>query len=244
VQSPKESYPQLISLAVHEFRGSAGVVSGYLRMLQNDTNEALSPRHRKLIEEAAKSCAKFSAIVEELSEVGKLDDGRSTLVRKPLDAFRLVDEVAELVHEAKEREVFLTVSGPGVGAPMSGDPSRLRQAFDGIFRAIVREKPRHCTVVVERRIENIADRASAILIVAEADSVQAAYDREAGPFLYQDRGGLGLALPLARRVIEGHGGRLWAPFPVEGLPEPGQMPKDPLARGSAIISLPITESAR
>jgi signal transduction histidine kinase len=243
VQTPKGSYPQLISLAVHEFRGAAGVVSGYLRMLQRDAEEALSPRHRKLIDEAAKSCAKFSAIVEELSEVGKLDDGRTKLERRPVDAFSLGDEVAELVHEAKEREVFLTVTGPATGAPMLGDAQRLRRAFDGIFRAIVREKPRHCTVVVERRIEKTNSGAAAILIVADEKSVQAAYDREPGPF-YEERGGVGLALPLARRVIEGHGGRIWAPFPVEGLPERGEMPKDPLARGSAIISLPITELSR
>jgi signal transduction histidine kinase len=244
VKTTNESYPKLISLGVHEFRGAAGVVSGYLRMLQSDTNEPLTPRHRKLVEEAAKSCAKFSAIIEELSEVGKLDDGRAPLQMKPLDAFGLVEEVAELVHEAKEREVFLTVGGPAIGAPVSGDAKRLRHAFDGIFRAIVREKARHCTVVVERRLEKIDGRAMAVLVVAEADSVQAAYDREPGPFFYLDRGGVGLALPLARRVIEGHGGRLWSPFPVEGLPESGEMPKDPLARGSAIIALPITESAR
>lgn len=244
METPKESYPQLISLAVHEFRSPAGVVGGYLRMLQRDSDEALSPRHRKLIDEAAKSCARFSAIVEELSEVGKLDDGRTKLDQKPLDLFGLVDEVAELVHEAREREVFLTVSGPASGAPISGDAKLLRKAFDGIFRAIVREKPRHCTVTVERRIETVDGRASAVFIVAEAESVQAAYDSAPGPFLYVDRGGVGLALAVARRVIEGHGGRLWAPFPAEGLPEPGQMPKDPLARGSAIVSLPITESAR
>jgi len=244
VQTPKETYPQLISLACHEFRGPAGVVGGYLRMLQRDTDESLTPRHRKLIDEAAKSCARFSQIVEELSAVGKLDDGRIPMERKPIDLFKLVAEVAELVHETREREVFLTVSGPSIGAPMLGDAKLLRQSLDGVFKAIVREKTRHSTVVVERRIEKTNDGPAAILIVAEADSVQAAYDREPGPFLYMDRGGVGLALAIARRVIEGHGGRLWAPFPVEGLPEPGQMPKDPLARGSAIISLPTTESAR
>jgi two-component system cell cycle sensor histidine kinase PleC len=244
VKTTNETYPELISLACHEFRGAAGVVGGYLRMVQTDRKEKLSPRHRKLVEEAAKSCAKFSAIVEELSQVSKLDDGRLKLKAKPLDVFSLVEEVAELVHEAKEREVFLTVSGPATGARLSGDAELLKQAFDGIFRAIVREKARDCTVVVERRIENIDGHASAILIVAEADSVQVAYDREAGPFLFLHRGGVGLALPLARRVIEAHGGRLWAPLPEEGLPESGAMPKDVLARSSAIISLPITELPR
>jgi hypothetical protein len=97
-------------------------------------------------------------------------------------------------------------------------------------------------VVAERRIEKIDGRATAIVIVAEESSVQAAYDREPGPF-DEKRGGMGLALPLARRVIEGHGGRIWAPAAIGGPREPGSSSwnDDPLARGSAVISLPITE---
>ena len=241
VDTPKESYPQLISLAVHEFRTPASVVGGYLRMLQKDT-DALSDRQRKMIDEAEKSCARLVAIVSELSDVGKLDAGIIKLARQPIDAFTLVAEVAALVHEARDREVRLEVRGANSGATMSGDATRLRNAFDAIFRAILREKPGQCTVVAERRIEEIDGRRTALLIVAEEDSVQAAYDRQAGPF-YEKRGGMGLSLPLARRVIEGHGGRLLAPAPLDE-PEPGFEPRDPVWRGSAIISFPLTESAR
>jgi signal transduction histidine kinase len=239
VETPKESYPQLISLAVHEFRTPASVVGGYLRMLQKDA-DALSERQRKMVEEAEKSCARLVALVAELSDVGKLDAGIVRLARQPLDAFVLVDEVAALVHEARDREVVLEVRGPASGATMSGDTTRLRTAFDAIFRAILREKPGNCTVVAERRLGKIDGRRSATVIIAEDGSVQAAYERQAGPF-NERRGGMGLALPLARRVIEAHGGRLSAPVALDESVEPGREPKDPLARGSAIIVLPVTE---
>jgi signal transduction histidine kinase len=241
VETPKDSYPQLISLAVHEFRTPASVVGGYLRMLQTG-NDALSDRQRKMVDEAASSCARLVAIVAELSEVGKLDAGIIELARRPLDAFALLAEVAALVHEAKNRDVHLEVRGSASGATISGDAERLRKAFDAIFRAILREKLGPCTVVAERRIEEIDGRPLAVVIVAAEDSVQAAYDREAGPF-FEKRGGMGLALPLARRAIEGIGGRLQSPVPLD-VPEPGQEHRDPVYRGSAIISLPITESSR
>jgi signal transduction histidine kinase len=241
VETTKDSYPQLISLAVHEFRTPASVVGGYLRMLQKDT-DALSDRQRKMIDEAEKSCARLVAIVEELSVVGKLDAGMVKLARQPVDLFTLVDEVAVLVQEARDREVRLEVQGPNAGATMVGDATRLRTALDAIFRAILREKPGQCTVIAERRIEAIDGKPAAILIIAEDGSVQAAYDRQSGPF-NEKRGGMGLSLPLARRVIEAHGGRLLAPVPLD-VPEPGQEPRDPLWRGSAIISLPITELSR
>jgi signal transduction histidine kinase len=244
VEILKESYPQLLSLAVHEVRTPASVVSGYLRMLQRDTDPNLSDRQRKMIDEAEKSCARLVAIVAELSDVAKLDAGLVKLAQRPTDAFTLVAEVAGLVHEARDREVLFEARGHAEGATLSGDPARLRSAFDAIFRAILREKPGHCQVVAERRIDTIDGQRCAIVIVADEASVQAAYDREPGPF-DEKRGGMGLALPLARRVIEGHGGRIWAPTPLGAPREPAiGRSDDPLPLGSAIISLPITELSR
>jgi signal transduction histidine kinase len=244
VEIEKDSYPQLLSLAVHEFRTPASVVGGYLRMLQRDTESTLSERQRKMVEEAEKSCARLVAIVGELSDVAKLDAGLIKLAQQPTDAFVLVAEVADLVHEARDRDVRFEARGQAGGATMSGDATRLRSAFDAIFRAILREKPGKCLVVAERRIEEIDGRSSAIVIVANEPSVQAAYDREPGPF-DEKRGGMGLALPLARRVIEGHGGRVWAPAPLGAPREPGSAwNDDPLARGSAVICLPLTELSR
>jgi len=225
-------YTQLLSLAVHEIRTPASVVGGYLRMLHRDTDHPMSERQQHMVEEAEKACARIVAIVAELSEIGKLDGGFITLARQPLDAFSLLAEVAELVHEAKDREVHLKIRGDERGAPLSGDATRLRTAFDAIFRAILREKPGPATVIAERRRVAEGGSARAVVIVSDEASVQEAYEREPGPF-YEKRGGLGLALPLARRVIEGHGGRLWSPKPMHDA--------DPLTRGSAIVSLPITE---
>jgi len=228
-----ESYQQLISLAVHEFRTPASVVAGYLRMLLRDTESPLPERHRRMVEEAEKSCARIVAIVGELNDVGKLDSGGISLAREPIDVFSLVADVAEHVQEARDREVRLVLRGRSDGARIRGDASRLRSAFDAIFRAILREKAGPATVVADRRIERMGGTSSAVVVVAEDASVQAAYDRPAGPF-DDRRGGLGLALPLARRVIEGLGGRLTTPAARDGA-------DDPLTRGTAIVSLPIQE---
>jgi signal transduction histidine kinase len=224
--------PQLVSLAVHEFRTPASVVGGYLRMLQRDSEPPLSERQRRMVDEAEKSCARLVSIVSELSELGKLEAGQIAMARQPLDLFSLVGEVAELVHDGKDREVHLEVRGSSSGAPIAGDGPRLRAAFAAIFRAILREKPGPATVVADRRIVTRDGANAATVIVSEHSSVQQAYEREAGPF-DDRRGGLGLALPLARRVIEGHGGRIWSPAG-----------DDTLSRGSAIVSLPITEQKR
>src|SRR2546426_7206730 len=61
--SPNNAYPQLLSLAVHEFRTPASVVGGYLRMLQRDGETALTERQRKMVDEAEKSCGRLVALI-------------------------------------------------------------------------------------------------------------------------------------------------------------------------------------
>ena len=227
-------YPPLLSLAVHEFRTPASVVGGYLRMLQKDQDPPMSERQRRMIDEAEKSCARLVAIVAELSDIGKLDSGIVKLGRQPVELFSLLEQVAGLVHEAKERDVQLKLIGPSDSAPIMGDAGRLHTAFDAIFRAILREKPGPNTVVAERRLETRDGEPAALLIVADEGRVQEAYDRE--PAAFDDRrGGMGLALPLARRVIESHGGSIWSPTNTSGNADT----PDPLARGSVIISFPL-----
>ena len=231
---PNETYPPLLSLAVHEFRTPASVIGGYLRMLQRDNDAPLPDRQQKMIDEAEKSCARLVAIVAELSDIGKLDSGAIKLAQQPVDVFSLVEKVAELVHEAEERDVHLKLIGPSNGATITGDSARLHTAMDAIFRAILREKPGPATVVAERRLESCDGRPTAVLLISDEGRVQEAYDREPGAF-DDKRGGLGLALPLARRVIEGAGGRIWSPANTSGHADS----PDPLSRGSAIISFPL-----
>ena len=228
--STVENYPPLLSLAVHEFRTPASVVGGYLRMLQKDPS--LNERQKKMIDEAEKSCARLVAIVSELSDIGKIDAGLLTLARDRLDLFALAREVAELVQEGKDREVHLIVRGGETGAPVMGDTPRLRQALDAIFRAILREKAGPATVVADCRMDRTERSASAVIVVAEEDSVVAAYEAPRSVF-DEKRGGLGLALPLARRVITGCGGEIWSPAAPEAL-----------SRGSIGIRIPVTESHR
>ena len=224
-----ESYPKLLSLAVHEIRTPVSVVGGYLRMLLRDTDAPLTDRQRKMLEEADKSCARIASIVAELSDVGKIDAGLAPFQKERVDLFALVQEVAANMHEAEDRDVRFDVRGDAAGAVIAGDSTRLQAAFHSIFKAILREQPSACTVVALRKIESVGGVHSAIVVAAEESTVQRS-DIDQAELFDEKRGGLGLALPIARRVIEGHGGRLLAPT------EAGH--SEPL-RSAAIISIPL-----
>jgi signal transduction histidine kinase len=221
-------YPQLLSLAVHELRSPASVVTGYLRMLQQQDPEApLSERQQKLVSEAEKSCARIVTLISELSEVAKLDAGTAAVNNGTFDLFPRLATVAGLVHESSDRGVRLDVIGEAGGAQIAGDATRVDAAFQAFFRAILREQPGSCTVVVDRRRVATDQGNSAVVTIAESSVVLQAYNAPRADF-DDTRGGLGLALPIAARVIERHRGAVWSP----ALPN----------ISAIVVSLPIGES--
>lgn len=222
-------YAQLLSLAVHEFRTPVSVVGGYLRMLQRDTETSLGDRQRKMIGEAEKSCARLVALIGELNEIAKLEDPLVPLSQEAFDLFSVLREVAGETHEAEDRGVQLKTRGVSSGASMKGDLLRIHGALGALLRAALREQPDEATVVADCRVTRSGTDKKALIVIAKDDEVAAALT--ASPFPFDEkRGGLGLALPIARRVIERHGGCLWSP------------PSEKVGFGSkssVVISLPI-----
>jgi len=214
---------RLLSLASHELRTPVSVVSGYLRMLLRD--DTLSERQKKMVDEADKACAKLVGIITELSDVGKLDDGRTTMLAEGLDLSALLKEIAEAADEAADRDVTLSLEGCDRHIPMRGDRAHLRLAFSSLVRAVLREQVDGTVVVM--KVEVLGGDA---LIVIGRDDVVHHVARSPEAEFDDQRGGLGLALPIARRVIEGHHGRIWSPADADGAAT---------ARSAVFVTLPL-----
>ena len=208
-----ELLPRVMSLAVHELRTPVTVVGGYLRMLLREQAGPLTERQRKMLEEAERSCGRLGSIVSEMSEFGKLESGDLTLARQDVDIAALIVELASGMHEGEDRGVRLEVRGVDEPVPVAGDRTRLSAALKALLQAALRERGEPGAIIVECSVAagrngqryamiKIGDEAALPLLTAPADEVTAAFDVW--------RGGLGLALPVARRVIEGHGGALWS----------------------------------
>jgi signal transduction histidine kinase len=211
-----------VSLAVHELRTPATVVAGYLRMLLKDRVGPLSDDQRRLVDEAEKSCTRISALLAEMSDLAHFELGDATLTRQTVDLPALLREVVEGAAPGPDLAA-VTAADISEPADVSGDVNRLRAALAAILRCIQRELP---TSSIEVRLRS--QSGSAIVAIGTPESVSALArgkgDVEAAAF-DELRGGMGMALPLARRVIERHGGRLAA------LPDN--------SRAGAVVVLPL-----
>jgi len=221
VQTP---FTRTMSLTVHELRTPVTVVGGYLRMLLKEQGGPLTDKQKKMLEEADRSCARIGALVSEMSDLGKIESGDVVIVNQDLDLAPLLADVAGNMHEGEDRGVLLELRGADQPIPMIGDRARLTAAFKALVHSAMRERGEPGAIVIDCTHK---DAGSIVIRIGDVAAQQAlGVEAGANPAFDEWRGGMGLALPVARRVIHAHGGTIWS--------APAQ-----LSRAGAAVRLPL-----
>jgi signal transduction histidine kinase len=220
-------WPKILSLSVHEFRTPMTVVAGYIRMLLKDRAGPLSDQQRGLLEQAEKSCARLTALLSEVSDLSNLEGGTAPFNRQSTDLHKALRDAVSQLPALPDREVRVDLQLDGDRALINADPVRLAQALTSVIRSLQRELISDAPLVVRQHRTGaghyeirIGEEETLALFDAEDPGTRAPFD--------EWRGGSGLILPVARRIIDAHGGRIW------GAPGAGQ--------AGARITLPNLES--
>lgn len=222
-------FPRVMSLAVHELRTPVTVVTGYLRMVLREQAGPLTDKQRKMLEEADRSCVRIGALVAEMSELGRLESNEVALARANFDLAALIVELASGMHEGHDRDVRLDVRGANQPIMVTGDRVRLSAAIGALMHAALRERGDPGTIVVECSALTHTTPPWAVVAIGDEPTLKALGDAAGAtpPPFDEWRGGLGLVLPIGRRVIEAHGGALWSA--VGDAPRAGSALRLPLA---------------
>jgi len=205
-------WPKTLSQSAHEFRTPITVVAGYIRMLLRDKAGALSDQQRRLLEEAEKSCGRLTALVAEMSELSQLDAGTTAFNKEAADLNTVLRTAVEQLPPLPDREVRIDLEPLAEPAPLNGDAAKLGKAIGAVVAALRRE-----VVATDRlfvRVQRTPGNASTyqILIGDEAAlGALAAAPPETDIRFDEWRGGAGLSLVTARRILNAHGGTLQAP---------------------------------
>lgn len=201
------NWPKLMSLAVHELRTPATVVAGYLRMLLNDRAGPLTDDQRRLMVEAERSCSRLSQLLAEMSDLAHIEAGDAPMNRQKVDVAALLREVIDGLPAGSDLPAVALRDDASPGT-VNGDPVRLRAALVALVASVRRELPGTREVIVSRTASEGGRSKATLVAIGEQDTV--ADLQSAGGFVDFDewRGGMGLSLPVARRVIEASGGRL------------------------------------
>ncbi len=232
-------WAELLALVAHEVRSPLGVVAGYLRMLLDHQFGPLTEQQRHFLEKIKEQSGEASRVVDELSDLSQLEAGEATFNRGTLNLASVLSDSIARLPELPGRAVAVSLIADGA-LPVHGDAVRLRDAFSAILLALRRELVTSAELIVRaeaRDEENVAT--VRIVIGAPARIEELCHLAPSGLAAFNEwRGGTGLGLPKARRIIEAHRGRVWGPR----APDTKKATAEAILRdanASAIVVLPV-----
>ena len=211
--SEEAKWPRLLSLSVHEFRTPMTVVAGYIRMLLKDRAGPLTDQQRRLLEEAEKSCARLSALLVEMTDLAALEAGTATFNKSAVDIRGVLTDAIASLPAAGDNPVEIRLTTSDASFSAQGDAVRLKTAFGALLYALRRELVTSNELFVKEHEAQFRGRPASWIAAGDGDHIGALETATPESLSTFDewRGGCGLSLAIARRVIEGHGGAIWSP---------------------------------
>lgn len=234
---------EFIQNVTHELTTPLTPAMGYVQILRDEKAGTLTPLQRKCLDAMDVSLRRLKLLIDDLLDITRLEAGEFSLVLSSLSPSVVIDEALSLVGVAAEAKSIQFERLLGTDARLRADLGKIIQAVVQLLRNAVKFTPDGGKVLVEARRR--PDGWFEFLVYDSGVGIPVdMLDRVFDPFFQVDGsttrrfGGVGIGLTIVRRIVEAHGGSVWAESP------PGEQPPGRYYRGSRIgFALPPTPPA-
>lgn len=220
IEEEQRSRSRFMSAMGHELRSPLNSIVGFAQMLEEGADGPLASGPRESVVMVRRSAQELLRLLTDILDSARLEAGRLQLRRAWTPSVEIITESVHLGRKIIEGQAIEidTLVQPGL-PPVYVDRARVVQAVVAAFRHAARNKIEGVLQLRATTGRGPDERASLLVEVRDPsrtlhpdelarvfDAFGALRDTSSG----QRRGGLGLALSLARSLVRLHGGEAWA----------------------------------
>lgn len=219
--STRRSLARILSIASHDLKAPLDAVQSYLRVLLGGYFGELGKRPYDVIERCSDRLSEFLQIIDNILDITGIEEGG--LQTEWLSPVKLTTDVVDLLRQLAEKQgVTVDLETPAQDVEMRVAPVRLRQLVTNIVGNAIKFTPPGGKVYVR-----LADLGTELRL--DVGDTGVGIPKEELSHIFDDfyRGdpvrimnslgreakGTGLGLSIARKIVESHGGRIWAESP-------------------------------
>ena len=200
---------EFVSVVSHDLRTPLSTIHGYAEVLA----KAVTDEYRELAQRIQAESRRLAALVEDLLDLGKIESGVEA-VREPCQLEYLIGEAVEAAaFPAQAAGVAIQAQIAPLGAPVFGNPVRLRQVVDNLIGNALKYTPAGGEIWVQAW-----QREAGVIVTVQDSGI--GIPRDALPRIFEKfyrvplRGesrpaGTGLGLAIVKAIVEQHGGTVW-----------------------------------
>ena len=201
----------IIATVSHELRTPLTSIRATVELFQEGEGGALSEVQTRMLTLLSRNTDRLLHIVNDLLALTTLESGTVALRREECDlavvAARVLEDLQPL---AAASAIDLDMDAAGAAVAW-GDEPRIRQVIDNLVQNAIKFSPRGSRISLGVRAE---DDEVVVSVQDEGPGIAGAEQERVFEKFYRSPGserqpGTGLGLPIARLIVELHGGRIW-----------------------------------
>jgi signal transduction histidine kinase len=229
----EQNKASFIKVAAHELRTPLTLLQGYASMMHAMRSPDMN-QMRLMMNGIDSGIDRLKAIIGDMIDVTLIDAETIHIHYQPVYLDKMISMVVENVkRQSDTRRVHFEVQPSPVEGPIYADPERLFQALDKVVANSLKFTPDGGTVKVRSYFSRPSEKSNGSEgyitieiqdtgIGIEPINLERIFEVFSGIHDFSlhssgkskfKGGGPGLGLPIARGIIEAHGGRLWADSP-------------------------------
>jgi two-component system, OmpR family, sensor histidine kinase VicK len=210
---------EFISVAAHELRGPIQPIlglSGVLRSRTKDTGQY------ELLDAIIRNAKRLKQLTEDILDVARIESKLLTLRKSHFDLKELIlntiaDYASQIIREGKDNRVKMELATKeGEDYDVYGDRERITQVISNLLDNAIKFTDGGTIIVeIDKRKNNKDNNREGVIVVVSIQDTGKGIDPIIRDKLFQkfttrsDKG-MGLGLYLSRKIIEAHGGEIWA----------------------------------
>lgn len=205
---------QFLAVASHELRTPLNAIIGFAEVMQAEIHGALgSPKYHEYAEDIRQSGLHLLALINDILDLSKIEAGRMELLVEPVDLAAIGHDCLRMLEgRAEKGGVRLEGAIPRPAPALQADPLKLKQVLLNLLTNAITHTPAGGTVrlMAEAQDQEIVIRVADTGRGMNRAEIKTALEpfRQVHSHVTRGGEGTGLGLPVARALVELHGGRL------------------------------------
>ena len=222
-EATSQSKSDFLASMSHELRTPLNAIIGFSEVLHEQYFGELNEKQTEYVNDVLVSARHLLNLINDILDLSKVEAGKMELEPGPVGLKSLLDSSLIMIKEkAHKHGIKLESAVPEeiAGHIFTADERKLKQVMFNLLSNAAKFTPDGGTIKVEAELS-----AEAVTVSVTDSGIGLSPEDQDRVFdtFYQAKGGLksktpgtGLGLPLSRKFIELHGGRLWAESEGEG----------------------------
>jgi len=204
-----------ISTVSHELRTPLFSIQGFAQLMLEEGNTLDPNTQHEFLHTIQRQATQLSEMVNNLLDLSKFDEGKMVLERKPVSLLDLINQtILKLQGFAHQQQVKLVPKLPAALPPITGDKHRLEQVLTNLVGNAIKFSEPSQQVIISTTVSDttISVQVKDHGIGIPPDALEKIFSRYYQVHDKHERSamGSGLGLHIAKKIVEGHGGRIWA----------------------------------